>query len=84
MRRSEDQKRVAEIIGYEERLMVYCKPVKTYVDIEFCLNGGPMQADGPCEYFRDLVRDKKTGQVVAVVDAVPTQQAVIRSIVKEA
>lgn len=34
--------------------MVFCPPMKTYVPVAFCLNGGPMKAKGKCEWFIEI------------------------------
>ena len=31
--------------------MVRCPPMRTYVPLAFCLNGGPMKAKGKCKYL---------------------------------
>jgi hypothetical protein len=46
--------------------MVYCHPMRTYVPLAFCLNGGPMDADGKCEW---LVEIKKT----TIVHSIPQE-----------
>lgn len=78
----ERKERKTEIEGFEYREMVYCKVVKTYVDIEFCLNGGPMNASGACIHFRGLNREKD-GRATGLVHAVPTEELVVRAVIKE-
>lgn len=73
---------IAELKNFKDKKLVYCKLVKTYIDIALCQSGGPMQSAGACDYFRELVHDKD-GQVTSMVHAVPTQEAVLNAIIKE-
>lgn len=73
---------VTKIDNFQSKKLVYCKLVKTYIDIALCQSGGPMQSAGACDYFKELVRDKD-GQVTSLVHAVPTQEAVLNAIIQE-
>jgi len=68
--------------NFEHKHIVWCKVVKTYVEVTLCLEGGPMKADGPCRYFVELEKDKD-GNVLSLIHAVPTQEAIVKAIVKE-
>lgn len=67
---------------FEHRILVYCKLVKTYVDLQFCLRGGPMKAEGKCEHLLEIEQDE-SGNVISLVHAVPTREALIKSIIRE-
>jgi hypothetical protein len=56
--------------------MVYCQPMRTYVPVEFCLRGGPMNADGPCEWLVEI-RDRPER---VVIHAIPKAQAIERHV----
>lgn len=66
---------------YEYRDMVYCKIVKTYVEITLCKSGGPMNAAGPCRYFGGIEHDRHGNQLV--IHSVPSRQPVTKMIFKE-
>jgi hypothetical protein len=66
---------------YEYRETVYCKLVKTYVEISLCRAGGPMKAAGPCAYFGGIRHDKNGNAFL--MHAVPTEQNVVKMIIKE-
>lgn len=34
--------------------MVRCPPMRTYVPVSFCLQGGPMKAEGQCEWLVEI------------------------------
>jgi len=70
-----------KIEGFEKRNQVYCKLVKTNVDIEFCLSGGPMQAADACSYFIETGKNKR-GEMI-LIHAVPTEEKVMQAIIKE-
>ena len=76
-----DMEKTSTLENFERQPMVYCKIVKTLVDITLCLEGGPMQADGPCEHFIELEKNEK-GELLFLIDAIPTRQKIEQTIVK--
>lgn len=64
--------------------MVFCMPMKTYVPLAFCLNGGPMNAKGKCKWFikfETYPPDRPNGDPIKdVVHNYPTRQRVERHI----
>jgi len=66
--------------GFTDKPMVYCKSMRRYVSLVFCLKGGPMRAKGKCNYLVEIKTQK--GQTT-VIHAVPTEEAVLNTVVEE-
>jgi hypothetical protein len=73
--------KTAILEDFEHRQMVYCKVARTMVEISLCLEGGPMQAAGHCEYFKEIKRDQNG--IITLVHAVPTEEKVLKCVLKE-
>jgi len=78
----QQEKRMAKLESedFDHKLMVFCKLVKTYVGLEFCLQGGPMKARGICKHLKEIQKDEK-GEIQSIIDMVPTRQLVIKTII---
>jgi len=77
-----DEKNIFTMEGFKDTYMVYCGLVKTMVDINFCLNGGPMQTETTCEHFRGI-ENSNEGEPSILIHAVPVAEKIMKSIIQE-
>ena len=77
---SSGRRKIETVEGFTEKPMVYCKLMRRYVSLVFCLRGGPMRAKGKCDY---LIEIKTNKDQTFVVHAIPMEEPVMKTIVEE-